>query len=344
MTVDNVTTVAESEIAAESIKPFGKLPPISGFWYRVGAFVIDTLLLGLIGQIIGWTFSSVLFRIGPYGRFIGWVILLVYFGLLNSTVGKGQTVGKRLLKIAVRDSKGASIGLGCSFLRAFVLTLPGILNGWQLPVFQPGSVLTWIQAVIVFGIGSALIYTMVFNRGTRQGFHDLICRTYVVRLSGEPIAAFPKTSRIHWIISTTLICLSLVLVIVGNIAGANLRSGGSVFGIEFSPIQSLYETYSSDNRFFSVSVSDKTTYSTQRSQMHILTIGAWYKGRVSSEERTELMASLARTALTHYKNINEVDEISITITSAYDIGIATGNIRFGKTQTVQVWQQMLNQP
>ena len=343
MTIDDVDTVAESEIVAEPIEPIGELPPISGFWYRVGASVIDTLLLGMIGQIIGWTFSSVLFRVGPYGRFIGWIILLVYFGLLNSTVGKGQTVGKRLLKIAVRDSEGTSIKLGRSFLRAFVLTLPGILNGWQLPVFQPSSVLTWIQVVVVFGIGSTLIYTMVFNRGTRQGFHDLICRTYVVRLSGEPIVAFPKTSRIHWIISTALICLSLVFVIAGNIVGANLRSS-SVFGIEFAPIQSLYETYSSDNRFFSVSVSDKATYSTQRSQMRILTIGAWYKGRVSSEERTELMASLVRTALTNYENINEVDAISITITSAYDIGIATGNIRFSGTQTVQVWQQMLGQP
>ncbi len=343
MTVDDVVTIAESGIVAEAIEAIGESPPISGFWYRVGAFVIDTLLLGVIGQIIGWTFSSVLFRVGPYGRFIGWIILLVYFGLLNSNVGKGQTVGKRLLKIAVRDSEGACIGLGRSFLRAFVLTLPNILNGWQLPVFQPGSILAWIQTIVAFGIGSALIYTMVFNRGTRQGFHDLICRTYVVRLSGEPVVAFPKTARIHWIMSIVLICLSLVLVIAGNIVGANLRSG-SVFGIEFTPIQSLYETYSSDNRFFSVSVSDKISYSNQRSQMRILTIGAWYKGRVPSDERMELMASLVRTALDNYENIDEVDAISITITSAYDIGVATGNIRFSGTKTVQVWQQMLGQP
>jgi uncharacterized RDD family membrane protein YckC len=340
MTVDDVAVVAESEMVAE---PIGELPPISGFWYRLGAFVIDTLLLGLIGQIIGWTFSSVLFRVGPYGRFIGWIILLVYFGLLNSIVGKGQTVGKRLLKIAVRDSEGNPIGLGRSFLRAFVLTLPNMLNGWQLPIFQSISALTWIQAIIVFGVGGALVYTMIFNRGTRQGFHDLVCRTYVVRLSGEPVVAFPQVSRIHWIISTALICLSLVLVVVGNIVGTNLRSS-SVFGIEFAPIQNLYETYSSDNRFFSVSVSDKATYSPQRSQMRILTIGAWYKGRALSEERTELMVSLVRTALTNYENINEVDAISITITSAYDIGIATGNIRFSETQTVKVWQQVLGQP
>jgi uncharacterized RDD family membrane protein YckC len=340
MSIDSVPIIAKEETVEE---PVGKLHPISGFWRRLAAFIIDILLLGLVGQIIGWSLSSWLFRIGPYGRFIGWSILLIYFGLFNSVTGKGQTFGKRLLKIAVRDSEGSPIGLGRSFLRAFILTLPNMLNGWQLPIFQSIPTLAWIQVIIILSVGGVLIYTMVFNRGTRQGFHDLVCKTFVVHLPGEHIEAFPKVSRIHWIVSAVLICLSLVLVIVGNIVGTNLRSS-SVLGIELAPLQGLHETYSSDNRFFTVSVVDEATYSTQRSPVRVLTIEAWYKGRPSSDEQDELMASLARLALTSYESIDEVDRISITILSAYDIGIATGNISFETIGNVETWQERLNQP
>ena len=65
---------------------------------------------------------------------------------------------------------------------------------------------------------------------------------------------------------------------------------------------------------------------------------------MSGEERTELAKSLVQTALTDYENVDEVDAIQVTITSAYDIGIARGNIRSGETQTVQVWRQALSQP
>ncbi|MBU0611671.1 MAG: hypothetical protein KKI08_27585 [Armatimonadetes bacterium] len=73
--------------------------------------------------------------------------------------------------------------------------------------------------------------------------------------------------------------------------------------------------------------------------MRILSISGWYKGRPSSEEQTELMTSLAETALINYENMDQIGALAITIGSAYDLGIAQGNLSFNETLPVEVWRQ-----
>src|SRR6187455_1232356 len=107
------TDSLKQNIAQESIgsqpgqeinsEPIFTFPPIAGFWRRFFAWCIDLLLLGVIGQVIAVAFSSFLFSIGPYGRPIGLLFLIPYFGIMNSRIGGGQTVGKRWMQIAVRN-------------------------------------------------------------------------------------------------------------------------------------------------------------------------------------------------------------------------------------------------
>ena len=137
--------------------------------------------------------------------------------------------------------------------------------------------------------------------------------------------------------------LALLLVIIGNLVGAS-RLTDDILGIEFAPIQNLYETYSSDSRFFAAGVSDKVSYSSQHVSIRVLNIQVWYKGRPSSEQQGEIMNGVVQVALTSYENIDEIDAISITISSKYDIGIATGHIKHHETQTVEVWRQRLGRP
>ena len=71
---------------------------ISGFWRRIGAFVIDSILLGLLGLLLGLFLEDFFVEIGGWGRFIGFVIAILYFGEMNSKVADGQTIGKKALK------------------------------------------------------------------------------------------------------------------------------------------------------------------------------------------------------------------------------------------------------
>ena len=199
------------ELHTETINPIAQapspaFPPIAGFWKRLLAFTIDALILGGFGQILALVFSDFFYSIGPYGRPIGWTIALLYFGIFNSKLGGGQTLGKRLMKLAVRDGNNKTISLGRAVTRISIIIAPALFNGWAIPILQ-NTAINVILTVIVFGLGGALVYTMIFNRGTRQGIHDLLVKTYVVNLNGPPIEAFPKSSRIHWVISGTLVGL-----------------------------------------------------------------------------------------------------------------------------------------
>lgn len=308
-------------------------PPIAGFWRRFAACLLDVLLLGSIGQVIGWTMSPVWFAIGPYGRFVGMLVVVLYFGVLNSRIGNGQTLGKRLLKIAVRNRHDQPIHPGRSTLRIAILAAPALLNGWALPVFQ-SVVLQWCLAVIVFGVGSALVYTVLFNRAARQGLHDLACGTYVVHLRATPIGRFPSTPRLHVAVAAVLVGV----VPVGGIVAAYFATTGSFAG----PL-SIQRALLHDTRFFSVSVQDNTLHAPGAS-FRSLEVQVWYRGVPPDAERSRVMNDVAREVLRSAPHINQYDFLAVGLLSAYDIGIASGSVLRGDRQPPSVWQQRVSEP
>src|ERR1700733_790414 len=82
---------------------------IGALWRRFLAFLVDALLLGIIGSIVGALFFETLVRMGPWARVVGLLIALCYFGFLDSSTGSGQTVGKRFFRLKVVDSQGGML-------------------------------------------------------------------------------------------------------------------------------------------------------------------------------------------------------------------------------------------
>jgi uncharacterized RDD family membrane protein YckC len=122
----------------------------AGFWVRVGAQLIDGLLVGasfLVLWLIVGRRSSPIYPV--------WLLLVwLYFPLMESSRRRG-TIGKNVCGLAVTDTSGRRI----SFLRAVARALSKILSG----------------AVLDLG------YVMVAFTRRRQGLHDLIAGTLVVR-------------------------------------------------------------------------------------------------------------------------------------------------------------------
>ncbi|MFN8443119.1 MAG: RDD family protein [Caldilineaceae bacterium] len=327
------------EAATESGQPFTlpepvfTFPPIAGFWRRFFASLLDTLILGVIGQIIAIIFSSFLFGIGPFGRPIGLLFILPYFGILNSEIGGGQTLGKRWLKIAVRNKANEPISLWRSILRIVLLTFPVLFNGWALPIFQ-NDVAIWFVSLIVFGLGGAIFYTLIFNAKPRQGIHDLLVGTYVVYLPGKPIESFPTTTRIHWIVSS----IWLGIVAIGTVVMA-LIAPTIISRTPLASAQNLHDILQEDPRFFTVSVNDNTFYGPNGSTSRSWNITVWYKGKIGDEERTAVVNSIVKTVLDHEQNISNYDGIRVNITSAYDIGIASGRINYWVANSIEAWQK-----
>lgn len=134
--------------------------PKAGFWVRVGASLIDTILLivvqfaieGALG-LIGGDLDEL--AMAMIGGLCSMVISLTYY--IFFTGYNGQTPGKMALRIQVVRTDGTPMSYGRAFLREVV------------GKFVSG---------IVLGIGYLVV---AFDRN-KQGWHDRIAGTYVVRL------------------------------------------------------------------------------------------------------------------------------------------------------------------
>ncbi|WP_161596236.1 RDD family protein [Rhodanobacter glycinis] len=191
----------------------GEVPnrKIAGFWRRLGAFVVDVILLGIAGLILGALFFDPFARMGAYARLIGFAIALAYFGLCNSRIGGGQTLGKRWLGVRVVDAHDQLLSLPRSLLRYAVLGIPFFANGLPVsPTLAMSTPLGYLLALVVFGGMFAIVYLYIFNRRTRQSLHDLVVGSYVERCdrAAQPVP-FPIMWRGHVAVVAVLAAIAL---------------------------------------------------------------------------------------------------------------------------------------
>jgi uncharacterized RDD family membrane protein YckC len=201
------------------LAPVVEPTPIAGFWRRLAAFLIDAVILGVPATVFGFVVFRWAVTLGYAGRLIGFVAALLYFGLLNSRLGGGQTLGKRLLGIRVTDQGGSALSLIRSVLRFLVIATPWFLNGLIFDVDPvsagPREYLLGVFLLFgVFGVGGAVVYLFVFNRRTRQSLHDLAVGSFVIRQATTAIPDRLATARLHLV----LVGCWLALIGLGPVA------------------------------------------------------------------------------------------------------------------------------
>lgn len=124
----------------------------AGFWKRVGAAIVDSLLVWIVtipitfalGTSVAGTINAFLANLA-----IGWL----YFSIMESSTHQA-TLGKMALSIKVTDIKGKRISFGRATGRHFA---------------------KFLSVAIIF-IG----YLMVAFTEKKQGLHDMIAGTLVV--------------------------------------------------------------------------------------------------------------------------------------------------------------------
>ncbi|MBV7266546.1 RDD family protein [Erythrobacter ani] len=131
----------------------------AGFWIRLLAYIIDTVILALVGVVLGVLTGVALFSTGAdaeLGAFdlISLVIGIAYFVGFEASHMQG-TPGKRALGLIVTDTDGRRI----SALRA------------------AGRYFAKILSAIILLIG----FIMAAFTERKQGLHDLIASTLVLK-------------------------------------------------------------------------------------------------------------------------------------------------------------------
>ncbi len=306
--------------------------PTYSFFKRIPAFFLDCFVLGILGLVLGLFFGRQFAAMGPWGRIVGFFIALFYFGLLNSSFGDGQTLGKKILKIRVADATGKSSSLAKSFLRAAILLMPVFLNGAFLP---PSIVLSPIGGLVqfaIFGLGGAIVYLYLFNRRTRQSLHDVIVGTYVVPGDvNSPLTVVPVDKFHYAVIAAWMISV----LVIPNIVGSQLRKKPVLQDISVT-----YRKLQESNDQYLLELMVGKTYGTWGNYRY-LAVKALSKTEPSSYEMA--VQNIAARVLSAYPRISEVDRLIVRVMYGYDIGIASTWKRQENNHTVSEWREKLKQ-
>ncbi|WML48100.1 RDD family protein [Neobacillus sp. PS3-34] len=132
----------------------------AGFWVRLGASVLDGLLvslpLGLVCALI----------LGDAAGTRNWLadFLQFLYSLIIPVIWSGYVVGKRILGIRIVKLDGSNVSFGTMFLRIVVGAL---------------------VYTVTLGIGLIASALMVGTREDKRAIHDLIAGTYVTHSRPE---------------------------------------------------------------------------------------------------------------------------------------------------------------
>ncbi len=135
------TAVANTYVTTEKV----------GFWPRALATIIDGVLLGIVGAILGGLVGNG----GTTGNGLGFVLGIAYYMYFWSSYGHGQTLGKRALSIRVVKTDGTELTITDALIR-------------------------YVGLLISFFCLFIGVIWVAFD-ANKQGWHDKIAKTYVVK-------------------------------------------------------------------------------------------------------------------------------------------------------------------
>ncbi|WP_051305320.1 RDD family protein [Desulfogranum mediterraneum] len=289
---------------------------ICGFWRRIGAFSIDGLILGAGGVLLGLFLTEQLAALGAWGRGFGFILAGLYFGLGNSHLTNGQTLGKRLLGIKVLARHAHSLSIPQSLLRYLIIGIPYFLNGARLSGNALHSGWIYLLSLSVFGLGFSIVYLLIFNRRTRQSLHDLLVGSYVVKKEGHSDTPAKTVWPVHYAICGILVIASLALpYLTARLAQRDQFA-------QLLEVQARAETLAPVTH---ASISNGQTTFTPFSGTPATTtyISCQVYLDKNTTDNEPLAAEIADIILSSHGEAELKDLIRITLTYGYDIGIAS---------------------
>ncbi|WP_175986845.1 RDD family protein [Bacillus sp. Marseille-Q1617] len=135
----------------------------AGFWIRVGAGIMDWLIINLPLIIITGLITG---EFSEENTFVSAITFL--YVLITPVLWKGYVVGKRIAGIRIVKKDGSNVHIGNMLMR---------------------NIVAGIVYVLTLGIGIIVSAFMVGLREDKRSIHDFIAGTYVTH--AKPKAADP---------------------------------------------------------------------------------------------------------------------------------------------------------
>lgn len=286
---------------------------IAGFWRRLLALLVDSLILGVAGAVLAYPLRDQLVHWGAWGRLLGFLVALGYFGYMNSKLAGGQTPGKRMLNVKVVDATGAPLSLGRSVVRFLPLAAAWFLNGLALPPSaRQVPLLGDLLSIAVFGVGLSIVYLYAFNRRTRQSLHDLLVGSYVVKAGTDSeIHAQTPWPAHYGVCVFFLVASALAPSVAARFANTE----------PFTSLQDVQRIVMLQPEVMTAQVVRVTLLSGKERKSSLSIVIHSANPAVENAERARQIASAAFARATG--DAKSVDFVTLTMVYGYDIGISS---------------------
>ncbi len=301
---------------------------------RFVAFIIDLIIIGIVGKVSALLLEDFYVSLGGLGKLIGALVVLLYFGICDSKIMLGQSVGKKLAKICVVNEKSASISLLRSLARSSWLAVWILLNGVSFSSSK-AIPLVILCGVILFSIILLEIYFFIANKKTRQSLHDLIAGSYVVttRSSGE--ISFTNSK-------TVLRCSAIIPVfMLIAISGFNIVLKNTYM----KDMLGIVDVVQRDLPLHATSV-NRTSQETKSggivTRTNFICVSTFKNSR--DDDDASLAAKIAESVISSGFEFKDNESLVVVIQTGYNIGIASktdskvfsGSLDQWKAGTVEV--------
>jgi uncharacterized RDD family membrane protein YckC len=331
MSKQNSKPASKSEVNNEqAINPYPPkfTYPNAGFWRRIFAFLIDMLILGIPAGVLGWVLMPWVNKFGNASQLLGFLFVLPYFGIMNSRLSKGQTIGKALFNLSVRRSNGEYLTPLQSVLRTFTLFSYMFFIG-MTALFPAAPVVKNALTAVAYGLMVGLILLFLINKETRQTWHDLLFDTRVLDLRKKTKDKPAKMAKHSWIIA-----LAFALITIGGQFLAANQSGSQVLDPTLTEIsQQMAQQYDLSNITFATR-SMQVNSNGETKTSNTLMVRAYAIGKMNKDQIADLSSQISTEIQNQYPEISQYETIIVTVYSGFNLGFVSFSNTSGQTFTI----------
>lgn len=291
---------------------------------RAVAISFDFLIIALAASLLSFVFGDVYSRMGIWGSLIGTIFSILYFGILNSSIGQGQTIGKRMLNLRVTQYNGTYLSFHQAAARFSIHWL--FFINLHLITRIPGGYFIIAASI---GLFLATLMIMLFNKEI-TGLHDMICDTIVVnskeqeQTASKPITTFNLGEKMITTFMVVL-CVGFTFFQMNTQDNEQHSQIASTLSI-FKEVKEV-EKVSNNPTTNVIYISDTT----KPLRSHTLEVDVWI------DDRTFALLPDSEFYRKYYVAIKphipkETERVIFTFSAGYDIGIAK---KFTSINTIQ---------
>lgn len=229
-----------------------------GCFKKTIAFLIDNVIIALLGMAIFYPFSSFIGSLYVHAWLPGYLIGILYYAIIESSLMKGQSIGKMIFSLKVVSTNGSTLNPLTSVLRYIILTIPlynGAISGSLATTVGitntsiGGSVFLILVGVLI--TGNTLF--MLFHP-QKRGLHDIFLKSIVTSLdyNETKIISFSLRPLISGAVGFALLAL-----IFGNLFINFSEKPDFSEKLDFSEINSLSENIKRESSINNISATYK---------------------------------------------------------------------------------------